>query len=193
METLDYDHKLFDPVNMAASKADENLAVRFYIHPLQDEDETAKQGRPIFRDTHMIEIRVRGDRNNIVNRPLRPEDKTRFASAWRAFENHEKQVDQGTPLREWPVMSTSMVEELKYLGFYTVEQLANASDGVIGKYAGLGTWKQKAKAYLDLAAGGAPISELQKQNEDLRSTNEMLKKQLDELSARVAAMAEKSK
>lgn len=192
METLDYDHNMFDPVNMAASKADENLAVRFYIAPVQDMEETAKQGRPIFRDTKMVEIRVRGDRNNIVVRPVREEDKRRFAGPWKAFESQEALVVDGTPLREWPMMSTSMVEELKYMGFYTVEHLANASDTVVGKFAGLGIWKQKAKAFLELAAGGAPVSKLQKENEDLRSTNEMLKRQLDELSAKVATLAEKS-
>lgn len=187
---LDFDDSQF--VNPQAAQQDANLAVRFYTAPIQNQAKSVEQGRPIYDDTEMVEIRVRGDRNNIVQRPVREEDKRRFREAYKVYTEGSSALSSGTPLSQWPIMSDSMVEELKYLGFYTVEQVSNASDTVCGKVPGLLTMKQKAAAFLELAKGAAPLERLQTELDEAKSINETLQAQIAELGRRLAAQEAKT-
>lgn len=161
-------------------EADKQLAVKFFLHPLEDETASLAAGRLICNDTQFIEIRVRGDRNMIQQRPARPDDKRRFRDAWKAFEANEEVGHNGTLLKEWPSVSRSMVEELKYLGFYTVEQLAAASDGVCAKVAGLQNFKQKAILFLEAAKGAAPIDQLMKKLEEEKNEKAVMGRNLQD-------------
>ena len=98
METLDFDHNVF---TQQSREADKSLAVRFFTMPIKDDEASAKEGRPIFKDTTMVEIRTRGARNEVVHKPVDQQIKQRFAEAWRAYEQGVKMVEDGTPLAEW--------------------------------------------------------------------------------------------
>ena len=194
LEQLDYDYNVFNP---AQAQADSNLAVRFYMQPLQDFVKSEDAGRPIFVDPTMIEIRVRGDRNNIVQRPLREDDKKRFRDAWRNWEDGNKQVLTGTPLAQWPIMSASMVEEMRYFGFFTVEQLADANEGVLGRVPGMLSMKQKAQAFLEFSKGAAPLEKLQSALDQEKAArvvaeqnNSALASRVDELETKYRAILE---
>lgn len=188
LETLDYDHNVF---NQASREADKSLAVRLYKAPIRNEEKSVQEGRPIFDDTLMIEIRVRGDRNNVVQRPVRPEDKVRFREAFLGFERGEQQGGSGTPLAQWPLMSASQVEELKYLGFHTVENIADAHDGVLGKFPGLRSLQEKAKLFLEHAKGGAPMERLLKENTDLKSQVDVQQRTIQDLSSKMEELTSK--
>lgn len=188
MDSLDYDHNIF---NTAQRDADKTLAVRFYNVPVKNEHRSAEEGRPIFEDTEHVEIRVRGDRNNIVMRPTRPEDKVRFADAYRAHEKGLEAKVNGTPLAEWPAASASFVEEMKFLGFHTVEQLADANDSVVQKIPGLQTFKNKAKVFLEYAKGGAPLEKLQSELDEQKSRAEVAERTAREMSARMADLEQR--
>lgn len=180
MQELDYDHTVH--MNEASREADKALAVRFFTGPIQNDARSIEEGRPIFDDVVQVEIRVRGDRNNVVIRPVRPEDKRRFRDAWRAFEDNATQRESGTPLGEWPIMTASMAKELEFLGFFTVEQLAQANDTIISRMAGLTTMREKARAYLELAKGAAPIEKFQAELEEERAKRAALENQVAELA-----------
>lgn len=188
LETLDYDHAVF---NQASREADKSLAVRLFKTPIRNDEKSVQEGRPIFDDTLMIEIRVRGDRNNVVQRPVRVEDKARFREVFLAHERGESAVSSGTPLAQWPVMSAAMVEELKYLGFHTVENVADAHDGVLGKHPGLRGLQEKAKLFLEHAKGGAPMERLLAENNVLKSQSEVQDRTIKELSAKLETLTEK--
>lgn len=187
LDTIDYDISVF---NASAREADKSLAVRFYMEPLKDDQKSIEEGRPIYVDTEMVEIRVRGDRNNVVQRPARPDDQKRFPAAYKAFKDGVDGQAAGTPLREWPVMSRSAVEELKYFGFYTVEQLAAADDAACARMNGLSTFRAKAKIFLEHAAGGSPAERLLKENQDMKNQLEAMQRQMVELNALVQAQAQ---
>src|SRR3546814_2370746 len=54
----------------------------------------------------------------------------RFPQHWAQFEaGHTERQIIGTPLKEWPILSTSQVAEMNALNIFTVEQLA----GQIGR------------------------------------------------------------
>ena len=188
METLDHDYTMH---TAAQSDADKALAVRFFSMPIQNDVKTVEEGRPIFDDTDMVEIRIRGDRNNITCRPVRDQDKSRFREAYRAYKDGAKASETGTPLSEWPIASASMVEELKYLGFHTVEHVANASEAALARVPGLHTLKQRAAAFIEFAKGGAPMERMQSELDKERSAREASEAQLADLSRRMAEMEAK--
>jgi hypothetical protein len=77
------------------------------------------------------------------------------------------------------------VEELKYLKFMTVEQVAGASDAQISALgAGYVTLREKAKAFLDLAKDSALAERLAADNERQANDIKDLKQQIVDLSRR---------
>ena len=182
-EELDYDYK-----DHTAQAADANLAVKFYIDAIEDEAASVEAGRPKFLDMEMIEIRVRGQKDNIVQRPSRPDGRKRFRSAYQAFKDDAAEVHNGTPVKEWPPVTKSSVLELRHMGFHTVEQLAEASDEVCSKMAGLQMFKQKAKAYIELSSGTAVIGQMQQKLAAEVNEKEVLQRNLAGALARIEAL-----
>lgn len=175
MDTYEYDHSVF-----ASDKGDTALYVQFYMHFLKNEPRSLEEGRPIFDDTEFVKIFTPGDRTNIIDRPVRPSDKIRFSKQYAAFKNNQEVQATGTPLSEWPIITRAMAEELKYLGFQTVEQIAGMSDGTAGSKAGLVDLKNKANAYLEVAKGNtAPIEEMTTKMKDLESKIRVLTEALE--------------
>src|SRR5690606_9295016 len=109
-------------------KEDDKLAVAFFFSPVQDDEATAREGRPIFKDAEFIKILIPGDKTNVVVRQASQSDKDRFAQQYARFKNNQQEVLEGTPLEAWPLVTRSQVEELKYFGVRTVEQLAGMAD-----------------------------------------------------------------
>lgn len=195
LDTLDYDYK-----DHQSAEADKNLAVRFYLDAIHNEEKSKEAGRPVYDEVVFIEKRVRGDRNNVVQRPARDGEERQFAEAYRAFRNNEDPAVSGTPLKEWPTIGVAMLKELQHMGFHTVEQLANASDTVCGKFAGLQTFKQKAANYLAYAKEAAPIAKLEAVATEAKNEAEVLRRQLAELvkmtemqAAQIEALQKRSK
>lgn len=141
----------------------------------------------------MIEKRVRGNRNDIVNRPVNDQDKREFREIYRQFKDDAEQTGAaGTPLNVWPPITKSMAMELKHMGFHTVEQVAEANDSVCSKMAGLQNLKQKARAFIEFSKGSsAPIEKMSAQIDELKNQVETLMRQNSEMGARLATEAAK--
>jgi len=180
MPELDYDYTLH-----TTNKGDENLFVEIYVGELKNDEKSLEEGRPIYDQVEMIRITVPGDRNNVVDRPLRPEDKSRFPRHYAAFKNNVAALVQGTPIALWRDGSKALAQELAFFNIHTVEQLAAAPDGNVSKISGLINLKQKAIEFVNEAkAPDGKITALQEQNESLQA-------QLEELKKQIAALAPK--
>ncbi len=111
------------------NNADSALKVKFYQDAIKNDYRSGIEGRPYFDDVIMIEISIPGRLDSIVVRPAYEEDKRRFPFAWATYNNQQNEaVKEGTPIEELPGMTRAIVENLKALRFYTLEQGANASD-----------------------------------------------------------------
>jgi ABC-type transporter Mla subunit MlaD len=82
----------------------------------------------------------------------------------------------GTPLKAWPAINASLVEELKYFKVFTVEQLADLPDNLSQNFIGINAWKQKAKSFMEAASGLAAeaktASELAKRDAQINALTE---------------------
>lgn len=166
-----------------AQKQANGLNVRFSVRPVKDAAESIKAGHPKFREVEYVEIKVPGDRDS-VERPVRDEDRQRFAGAYAAFKaNTAGGGLVGMPLTEWPSISASQVKELEHFNIRTVEQLAAVTDANMSNVGPYIELRRKAKAFLDAAAGLAPLEKVTAENAALKGELEVLKKQVAEMVA----------
>lgn len=167
------------------NEGDGSLYVRFFVHPHPNEEETRKQGRPIFKEREYIEIVQPGNKENIVHRPVRMTDRDRFPKQYQAFKNKDVDFVDGTPLKSWPMMTVAILEELHYYNVRTIEQLAEISDANSQRFMGMAQWKQKAQAYLAATGKSKEAAELDTKLEGLQSENTALKEQLQAMATRM--------
>lgn len=175
---------------VGAMNPDAALAVRFYNRAVENNFESVKQGRPIFQDVLYVEIFTPGSQLNIIDVPARADHRARFPQQYAHYMNTigGDQREMGTPLSQWAHLSAAQVEELRGLKFFTVENLANASDlnitniGMIGGSNPLAL-REKAKAYLAAAAGAAPA---ERENAEMAEMKKIMADQQKQISALLA-------
>lgn len=158
MQTADFNYEDFSKPRAG----DEKLAVRFFVKAKQDSEASREAGRPIFREHEYLQIIVPGDRNQAVVRPVSGQDKARFSKQyehWRATQTND--ITVGTPLEAWNLLTLSQIEEYKYFGVRTIEQMADLRDDTCQKITGATGLKQKAQAFLSIAKDAAPMKQVQ--------------------------------
>jgi hypothetical protein len=103
-----------------------------------------------------VRIMKPGDQTSIVEVAVREDHKQRWPQQWLYWQMAEGLVDEGKnipgwPIEQWPHMDTMPDElrNLKFMRFYTVEQIAGASDAQIQRI-GLGGMGLREQARVDL-------------------------------------------
>lgn len=186
--------------------ADSNLAVTFYKRSMKQEDETIAAGRPIFKEFDFIRIMVPGDNLSEIDTYANESHKARFPRQWAHYQNKvgDHQDFVGTPIEQWTLITRSQAEELRGLKFPTVESVANCSDQQmqrIGMVAGMSphSFREKAKAFLNLANESADVAQREAELQALRAENDKIKAETEaklskmeqQMEALLAAVAEK--
>jgi hypothetical protein len=143
---------------------------RFHLEPRHNAHRSEKEGRAVYDDVEYVEITVAGDTRTVVDERVKPEHKERWPQAYKAFKEGRELAEDGTPLEAWPLLTPGQVMEFKALNIRTVDALAALDDGNLNK---LGTGgrniREKAKAFLETAAGFAPASKALAEVEDLKA------------------------
>ncbi len=199
MRLAEADYGMTDAAFNRGDKSDERLLVQFSNYPHPDKEATAKEGRPIFKDTVYVMIMVPGDKESIVHRPAWEKDFQRFPRQYQAFQNKKSQESvAGTPLRAVGFITLGQIKELEYFNCYTVEQLANISDSNGGKFMGIQKLKQLANDYLTAAKETAPLtamrSEMDKKDSQIAANENAIMEQakrIQALEALITKMGEK--
>lgn len=182
--------------------ADSLLSVTFYKRSMKQEDETIAAGRPIYKEFDFVRINVPGDSLNEIDTYAREEHKARFPRQWAHYQNQvgDHQDIVGTPLEQWTQITRSQADELRGLKFPTVESIAGASDQQIqkvGMAAGMNPYafRDKAKAFLNLASQVGETNQREAELEELRKKNAeadaKLAQQQEQINALMAMVAEK--
>jgi hypothetical protein len=168
-----------------ADPGDEQLLVKFFVHPRKMARESAKEGRPIFEDCEYISIKVPGNRGSAVERPATSKDKARFPRHYAAFKAKDREVLVGTPLEEWPGIARSQVEELRFFNIQTVEQLVDLTDTNAQNFRGIEALKTRARDFLEAAKGSAATVELRAELESRDQQIAALQQAVADQAARI--------
>ena len=154
---------------------DKECYVEFRMEPIHMVAKSEELARPIYEDQPFIRIMFPGDKTKIVDRPVADHDKHRFPSQYRAFEQQDTQVQSGTPITEWSILTKSQAMEYKGMGIHTIEQLSTVSDGNL-TWLGARDYRDKAKAWISAASDtGATVSKLMAEIASLRADLEASK------------------
>lgn len=173
---------------------DAALIVLFRYHSDKNEARSATEGRPIFEDKEVCDIRSPGSRNY----PTMPAHERshwrvdpftgtqvevtyaeRFPRQYEQFRQHMVQTKSGTPLEYAPFLSPGRRNELHAQNVYTVEQLAIV-EGQELKNLGPGGREQKNQAmdYLAGSKDNAQNTMLAAELEAMRAKNMALEQDL---------------
>ena len=180
---------------------DASLVVLFRHHPTPNVKRSTEEGRPIFDDDVVCDIRLPGSRNYGTypaharsHWSFDPYSGTqteityaqRFPRQYEQFCAHAAQTKSGTPLDYAPFLTAGRRAELRAQNIYTVEQLA-AIDGQELKNLGIGGREQKNQAmeYLVGSKDNAKNTIMAAELDAMRAKNMALEQDLE--AARKAA------
>ena len=194
-------------IDSDVQNADSRLAVQFYKKAVKQEFESNEAGRPIFKEFDFVRIMIPGDNLTEIDTYARDSHKQRFPRQWAHYQNQTQghQDIIGTPIDQWPQFTRAQAEEFRGLKFHTVESIADCSDQQlqrIGMVAGMSPYnfREKAKAFLNLATKSADVAQREAEMQALRLENDKIKAETDaklakmqeQMEALLAAVAEKS-
>lgn len=158
--------------------------VKFFNAYNENREKSASEGRPIFDEIPSISIQWPGMDETV--RRIEPQDIQEYPEKYAAFMAGNDPVESGTPLSEWPPITGSVVRELQYLGFKTVEQLAEANDEVRRKIGTAARFIKLAKDWLQSAnSSQAEVVKLKQLLEREQTRTAKLEEQVELLIQRV--------
>jgi hypothetical protein len=175
---------------MPIQDPDDLLVVLFKHLAVENKPRSLQEGRPIFDDQEICEIRAPGSKDvkvfpatafaRWVDDPLTGEQTKqsyaeRFSHQYRQFKAKASQTKTGTPLDFVPFLSEGRRSELKAQNIYTVEQLS-AVEGAELKNLGPGgrEMKNAAEAFIGESKTAAPNLQLMAELEALKARNAVL-------------------
>lgn len=180
----------FDPNTGFGAQGDDNKVwAVFRMHPVVDVLASKDAGITIKKDVPYVKITQPGESNTqVYDQPATDADVARFPRQWAAFKANQEQTVSGSPLELLFPESPAIVENLRAVGFRTIQQLAEANDTALqGIGMGQRMWHEKAKAYLAAADKGKDFHGLSARLDGLELKNRELS---DRNAALEAALAE---
>lgn len=151
---------------------------RFHIRAVQNDEESEKQGHPVFRDMEYVEIIAPGNNQRHICR-VKEQHRKMWPEHYKAFrEGNDAELINGFPIGEWPQMTRSAAETLKAVGILALEDLVAASDDSL-KSLGPGFFNMKYKAVEFLKNENSAQNQIDK----LEAVNASLSARLEKLEA----------
>lgn len=150
----------------------------FYPRAVPNKRKSDEEGRAVYDEVDYVKILVPGDNKNMIDRRVKEEDKRRWPQRWKEYQEKRDPQLSGTPLKEWPYLTTSRVAELENINIFTVEQLASLSDDHLPKL-GPGARDLVKRAGQFLQGDDSTVKELRADNQALQDRVQELEAQLE--------------
>jgi len=188
------------------SENDKKIIVTFRNHQMQNEAKTQKEGRPIYDDLEVCDIRFPGETRvwgcfpadevepNITRELKHPITyKDAFKEQYDRFKSSLPQSVAGTALADLPFLTEGKRMELRALNIHTAEQLAGLEGANLKTLGGGGReLKTQAQAYIDNAGGSAKVTSMALEIERLRQMIEGMQAQSQHPMGGAAAVAKEA-
>lgn len=173
-----------------AQDPDAAVVATFKYLAIKNDAKSLSEGRPIFDDVEVVELRFPGKRDFSVHHatamshwrddPMTGEQTMvtyaeRFSHQYRQFRQSMQQTKSGTPTSHAPFLTEARRAELRALNIYTVEALAMVEGQELKNlgYAGR-ELKNKAQEYIEGAKRSAPDMQLMAEIEQMRAKMSVL-------------------
>lgn len=155
----------------------------FFVEPVYDAKRSEADGVPRYVEEERVRIIVAGDQFNVAVHPVDAGIKERFPehyARWKAT-REERHID-GTPLRQWPLLSPAQIAEFEAAKIFSVEMLSELADTNVANIFDGRQWREKAKAWLAQAKDGATATRLAAENQRMKDQIEALTARLNEIA-----------
>lgn len=161
------------------------LSVEFYNHAALDAWKTRETGIKSYKEEcPFVRIAVPGNPNLTIERPADNRDTVAYPRQWLVFQMQTGMIANaenvpGWQIDEWSEIGAEQARQLKFLRFYTVEQIAGANDAQIqGVGMGGQGLREKAKRALAERNGAAVNEEVKQRDEKIAELEEKLNRVL---------------
>lgn len=182
--------------------------VMFELRAVEDREASVKAGHLICKDVAFALITPMGSKDQVeavasewldmlkkevAGGRFSQQWLANFEAAFKAWEDGNDLPANGVAIRNWPPATPAEVKMLQDLKILTVEDLANSNEAALSAI-GIGgrQLRERARAWLQIAAAGAPAEELsalrqqvaeaQAQNENLLAQMQTMRAELDKVS-----------
>jgi hypothetical protein len=182
---------LDNPGFTGAQNPDALLSVEFYDYAALDTWKTQETGIKSYKDScPYIRIAIPGNPNLTIERPADGKDIKKHPRQWLFFQMQTGKIANaenvpGWQLEQWDELGAEQIRQLKFLRFYTVEQIAGANDAQI-QGIGMGGQGLRERAKVALAArnGAAVSSEVKARDEKIAALEARMEKMMALLEAK---------
>lgn len=185
-----------DPNPMPGTIPDQ-LIVTFREAAAKDGESSVVAGYDIFDNVLYAEISAggHGAKSTVIHECERkrpdgtivkhPVYYRRYQTIIEQFKSGQTDIGVGTPLTLLPGMDAAKMATLKASGVHFVETLATVPDSMqISAMMGFHELRGNARKFIDLREKNAPLVKMEAVEKELRSQNENLQRQLNDLIAR---------
>lgn len=184
--------------------------IRFEKVATEDRNASIQAGRRITKDVDMVFVKQIGEKDEVMRdanewikqlyekasgdngmKPSIPMEWHEFAK--KSYDSWQKGYEaprDGTPVREWPILTPAQVQNLHTMHTFTVEEIAKWTENAVVMY-GMGGRELRDKARLWLESGDAKAEQIQALQIESKSKDEQIRKQgelIEQLSQRLAAL-----
>lgn len=160
----------------------------FYWEVREDDAESKKTGKPVFKKVAYVKIISPGNRNEVPVFRATEKYQQQYPKEWAAFISGKEIEEEGYPISEWSQATRTQAALLASERIHTVEALAEIPDVNLTKIGpGMLTLKHKAQVHLSNLAGEADLQKMAAENKKLETRIKELEKQLSELNAELDA------
>lgn len=134
---------------------DDKLIVGFYKKSVSNKFKSREMGKPVYEAQDFIKIQHPGETLNIVDRPVRDDDKMRWPQRWQQYQAGVSQIPDGVPLSLLFPDKPQIADMMRGYNIHTVEQLANLSaQGQSTVGMGATEWVTAAQKYMERVSKG---------------------------------------
>jgi hypothetical protein len=179
---------------VGAKNPDDILHIEFYDYAALDTWKTQTTGIKSYKDAcPFIRIAIPGNPNLTVERPADGKDTKRWPRQWLFFQMQTGKIANaenvpGWQIDQWDELGEEQVRQLKFLRFYTVEQIAGANDAQIqGIGMGGQGLREKAKRALHERNGAAVNAEVQARDTLIAEMRAQMAEMMELIKAKPAA------
>lgn len=173
----------------AVANPDAIMHVEFYMHAPVDKWESEKEGKTVrLKEQPFVRIMRPGDKDTILEVPVHEGHKARWPEKWLYFATKHGLIEgnladvPGWKLAEWDELkdNAELVRDLEYKRFFTVEQIAGASDAQVQRLGMVGMGlREKAKRALAEHMNAATKEAIEQRDKEIAE----LKAQMKEMMA----------
>jgi hypothetical protein len=185
---------------VGAKNPDDILHIEFYDYAALDTWKTQQTGIKSYKDScPFIRIAIPGNPNLTVERPADGKDTKRWPRQWLFFQMQTGKIANaenvpGWQIDQWDELGEEQVRQLKFLRFYTVEQIAGANDAQIqGIGMGGQGLREKAKRALHERNSVAVNAEVQARDTLIAEMRAQMAEMMEMIKQRPTEAAEPAK